>query len=369
VPNEDVTGSRVMGNCLCFFPPLGQAVWSGGKGQGDGQSDLHPGEDGTYPKKYYLFTASEVVLPPATGNARMTVTTGPLEVANTILPAFYRVTRREPGAGTVDETQDTPDYLTRTVQFTNLLLGHPYEFRAQLRSTTAAIGAEHTQIITFQGQDPDPEPEPPGDTTPPSVTIVYPAALQVVSGIITFQVTVADASGILRVEHRVNGTLLPGPQFDTRTLPNGNATYSCFAEDNAVAHNQTTVSRVFTITNPAIPPVDPPEEPDPPLAVFLDAVGEFTVAYVLWVNTPVGFENRFKQKFSRWPLATDEEVALIEAGRVAEKYGYLDRIGTDADMQAALLVEWQRWNTEVQSVTAWGLENAVWDGTAWNTRG
>jgi Bacterial Ig domain len=367
--DQGTPNNRPVGNSCIFFPPTGEVVFVGGRRGANDQSILHPGEALPIPTHYSMFTPSTTPLPPATGNAELTITTGPIQVPLTEVPAFYRTTRREPGSGTIDQTVDTPNYATRVVTYNGLLLNHPYEFRTQLRSAAAAIGAEHVQVITFQGTDPEPPDPPVGDTTPPVITIVYPANLQEVKDTITFQVTVTDASGILKTEYRVNGVLLPGPSFDTKTLPNGNATLQVYAEDNSTAHNPATATRTFVINNVPPDPPDPPIEPDPPRAVFLDAEGEFSVAYVLWANVPLGFESRFKQKYSRWPLATDEEVALIEAGRVAEKFAYLDRLGTDAEMQAALQVEWQKWNTEVQAVSTWNLLNAVWDGTGWNTRG
>ena len=100
----------------------------------------------------------------------------------------------------------------------------------------------------------------PGDTTPPSASLVSPSSGSTVSGTITLVASATDNfSGVSRVEFYRDGiglgTLTAAPynlEFNTTTLPNGTYTFYVYAYDNA--GNAASSSAVMLSVNNGAPP-------------------------------------------------------------------------------------------------------------------
>jgi Bacterial Ig domain len=358
------------GNCFCYAPNVGAFVLTGGRPTG---SVMRPGETLT-PDHYFLMTPSTEAPLPQLENVRATAVTSPVNVPDTQVAAFYRFTVHDPGNPTPLQTVDTPDPTIRFGDFTGLVVGQTYDFKGVLKKVggTGEIAAV-VKTVTITGEDPDPPDPPPGDSTPPTVTITVPTAGQHITGILTPVFTATDASGILLVETRVNGVLLaPNTGFDTTTLPNGDATLSVRAVDNSTNQNETTQNQTFVVDNPAPPdPPDPEPTPTTPQVIFISPMPEdpSRALYVLWASVPEGFEWIWAGKHgSAWHLATPEEVAEIEAGRVAEKSGSMEWTGTEEDMKAAVLPKYTAWAADVANVANWTLTDAYSDGDGWHHR-
>jgi hypothetical protein len=359
------------GNCFCFAPSIGSYVLTGGK---DTTSVLRPGEPMPAPTSYFILDPGGAVPQPPTSTVRATAITTPVNVPDTQVAAFYRFTVHNPGNPTALQTVDTPNPTIRFGDFTGLVIGQTYDFKGVLKKV-GGVGeiAAIVKTVTITGEDPDPPDPPPGDVTPPTVNITVPTAGQHITGTLLPVFTATDASGILLVEARVNGVLLaPDTGFDTTTLPNGDATLSVRAVDNSTNQNETTQNQTFVVDNPAPPdPPDPEPTPTTPQVIFISPMPEdpSRALYVLWAPVPEGFEWIWAGKHgSAWHLATTEEIAAIEAGRVAEKAGSMDWTGTDEDMKAAVLPKYTAWAADVANVANWTLTDAYSDGDGWHHR-
>jgi subtilisin family serine protease len=99
----------------------------------------------------------------------------------------------------------------------------------------------------------------PSDTTPPTVEIVSPAEGDVVAGATTITAHATDASGIARIEFRVDAEgvatdLAPPYQYlwDTTSVANGNHTVAAIAVDN-LGNQSSAGPLAVTVDNP-VPP-------------------------------------------------------------------------------------------------------------------
>jgi len=88
----------------------------------------------------------------------------------------------------------------------------------------------------------------------------------------------------------------------------------------------------------------------------------------MWADVPTGEEIPRPGFQSAWPGALDSEIAELEAGRVRERSGTMRREGTDDDMKNRLITLWTNFNTEIQNLSSWDLEDNFWDGTTWVKR-
>lgn len=78
---------------------------------------------------------------------------------------------------------------------------------------------------------PPPPPPPPADTTAPLLTVTSPMPDQVVSGLLTLQVSATDAGSVPTVAVTLDGVVLPGLEVDTLPLANGRHTLVFTATD------------------------------------------------------------------------------------------------------------------------------------------
>ena len=110
-------------------------------------------------------------------------------------------------------------------------------------STTSAVSVTVTNVVT-----------PPADTTPPTVSVSYPATGSTVSGVIAIGANASDNVGVTKVMFYRSGNALIGTDttaspwevsFDTATLNNGNYLITAKAYDAA---NNVTTSATVTIT-------------------------------------------------------------------------------------------------------------------------
>ena len=103
------------------------------------------------------------------------------------------------------------------------------------------------------------------DTTPPTVSVMFPAAGGTVSGTVTLAASASDTqSGVANVQFKLDGTVL-GPtltispythSWDSKTATNGSHTLVAEAKDNA-GNSATSVSVTFTVSNTGSDTVPP----------------------------------------------------------------------------------------------------------------
>jgi hypothetical protein len=120
---------------------------------------------------------------------------------------------------------------------------------------------------------PPPPPPPPADTTPPTVSITFPASGATVSGTTSVTASASDNVGVVGVQFRLDGfnlgaedTAAPySVSWNTASASNGSHTLTAVARD--AAGNVSPVSAPVTVTVNNAPPPPPPDTTPPTVSI------------------------------------------------------------------------------------------------------
>lgn len=104
-----------------------------------------------------------------------------------------------------------------------------------------------------------------------------------------------------------------------------------------------------------------------------DTERPITLRFVLWADVPAARQPFFADpnKVSAYVLATEAENDALQAGQVAELVDTL-RLpqGTPlAQIRAALITAFNRWQSVVTNDNAYDFYGTSWDGTSWTPGG
>lgn len=283
-----------------------------------------------------------------------------LEVDESIQVGLYRHTHDQGGGASVDIAE-----LVKV--WTGLNAGVTvFTFGRRNQANNAYVGP----VISVTTEIAPPEPPAP-DLTGPVVAFLHPIDGDLVEGAavdITF--TAEDPSGIASQVLTIAGTPHTiGTPWDTTGIANNTSVaLELTVTDAAPAANVTVATIHVTVFNPP-----PPVTETPVLATFLDLTTKNRAPYVMWASVPAGLEHIFADPtfISAWDKASDEESEKLRNGQLVERTGSLGReTQTDEQLKAQLIVLWNDFNAEIQSMDDYHLADTsyVGDPDDWVTR-
>lgn len=282
-----------------------------------------------------------------------------LEVADTVTVGLYRHTHNQGGGATAD----IPDLVK---VWTGLAAGvTTFTFGRRNGANNAYVGPVIT--VTTEIAPPD---APAPDVTGPTVAFSHPVDGDLVEGIVDITFTADDPSGIASQVLTIAGVPATiGAPWDTTGIANNTSVALELTVTDAAAGANVTVETIHvTVFNP---PTPTPETPV--LATFLDLTVKNRAPYVMWASVPAGLEHIFADPnfVSAWDKATEEESTKLRNGELVERTGSLGReTQTDEQLKAQLIVLWNDFNAEIQSMDDYHLADTsyVGDPDDWVTR-